>query len=53
MMVFASSKKVKILNVDMVDMRVNGRRLNFVNTFRYLGVTLDTELNMNAHIKRI
>ena len=53
LMIFASSRKLPFLHIDRINIQANGQRLRFVDTFRYLGVTLDSELNMTAHLKEL
>ena len=53
LMLFASKRRAKNINIANVIINANGKRLSFVNTFKYLGVNLDCELNMNHHVKEL
>ena len=50
-MVFGSSTRVSRL--DMPELSVDGVPLQIVNSYRYLGITLDQRLNYNLQVNKI
>ena len=53
LMVFASNRKYKTLPLMHLPIYANQERLRFVTSYKYLGVTLDHELNFNQHVKEL
>ena len=43
----------KRYNEDQIDITINGNKLEKVNNFKYLGITIDKELNWNEHVKNV
>ena len=50
-MVFASSKKLKLIQKPKI--KLSGNILKVVPSYKYLGVTLDEELNLNLHVRNM
>ena len=48
---FTSSIRYKSLHLNDIDINVNGKKLHFVPSYKYLGVILDYELTYNAYVK--
>ena len=53
LMLFGSNRKTNKIVTGNINILAKGKRLTFVNTFKYLGVTLDTELNFNTHVNEL
>ena len=53
LMLFASSKKHKTLPLQNLNIKAGNEKLKFVTSYKYLGVTLDFELNFNLHVKEL
>ena len=53
LMLFASPQKYKTLPLLNLNIKANDEKLKFVTSYKYLGVTLDYELNFNLHVKEL
>ena len=51
LVLFSSAIAYKKVEFNIINITVNGSKIHFVPTFKYLGVILDYELNYNAHVK--
>lgn len=52
-MLFSPSCMSKQMLNEKLQIRLNGEILGFVDTYRYLGVELDTKLDMEAHVNNV
>lgn len=53
LMIFTTKPKYNTLPFKDLNIKLNQEKLKFVPSYKYLGVTLDSELNFNQHVKEL